>query len=210
MSLDARHISAIFITKDQVYPPAIVMRVMAIGFGECLFLTNCDSPHRKQELFRKAKYDFIFYQDDDAITPIQALLDAAVPDQITCAMKPSHLKAYGQSRIALLGWGSLFPKRTIDVLQQYRAVYGEDTIYKRESERIMTWLSWPQQRLELPIEDLPSAFAPDRLSMQPDHYTYIPIVEERCAAIAARTERILQPSDRDWRENYGNLLKDVH
>lgn len=192
MSLDPRHVSAVFITKDPVYPAAIVVRVMAIGFGECLFLTNCDSPHRKQELFEKAKYDFIYYQDDDCLAPIRPLLAAAVPDRITCAMKPSHLASYGQSRIALLGWGSLFPKRTIDVLDQYRAVYGEDAVYRRESERIMTWLSFPQQRLDLPIEDLPSAFAPDRLSMQPDHYAYIPIVEQRCAEIAQRAGELVE------------------
>lgn len=186
MSLAPRHVSAVFITKDAIYAQAIVERVMAIGFGECLFLTNCDSPHRKQELFRKAKHEFLYYQDDDALAPIAELLAAAVPDRITCAMKPHHLAGYAKTRIALLGWGSLFPKRTIDVLDQYRAVYGEDAVYRRESERIMTWLSWPQQRLDLPIQDLPSAFAPDRLSMQPDHYSYIPIVEERCAALAER------------------------
>ena len=59
MSVDPRVVSACFITKDPVYPSVIVERVMAIGFGECLFLTNCDSPHRKQELFRKAKYDVL-------------------------------------------------------------------------------------------------------------------------------------------------------
>lgn len=208
MSLNPKHVSACFITKDPVYPAVIVERVMAIGFGEYLFLTNCDSPHRKQELFRKTRYDFIYYQDDDAFAPIHELLAAAVPDQITCAMKPSHLAAYRHSRIALLGWGSLFPKRTIAVLDQYRAVYGEDAIYRRESERIMTWLSWPQQRLELPIEDLPSAFAPDRLSMQPDHYAFIPIVEERCGLIRGAhipSRNAMQ----DWRENYGNLLKET-
>jgi len=202
--IDPQFVSACFITKDPVYPSVIVERVMAIGFGECLFLTNCDSPHRKQELFRKAKYDVLFYQDDDCIAPIAELLEAAEPDQITCAMKPTHLAAYGQSRIALLGWGSLFPKRTIDVLQQYRAMYGEDAVYRRETERIMTWLAWPQRRLALPIEDLPSAYAPDRLSMQPDHYSYISIVEARCAEIAARREQV---HIRAWRDKYGNLLK---
>jgi len=184
MSLNPKHVSAVFITKDPVYPASIVERVMAVGFGECLFLTNCPSPHLKQSLFRKAACDYLYYQDDDAIAPIAALLAAAVPDRITCAMKASHLAAYRDSRIALLGWGSIFPKRTIQVLDRYRSVYGEDALYRRESERIMTWLSWPQQRLELPIEDLPSAFAPDRLSMQPDHYSYIPVVEQRCAALS--------------------------
>jgi hypothetical protein len=181
--IDPRAVSAAFITKDPIYPAVIVARVMAIGFGECLFLTNCDSPHRKQELFRKARFETLYYQDDDCIAPIEALLEVANPDEVTCAMKPSHLAAYGKSRIALLGWGSLFPKRTIDVLHRYRAVYGEDVVYRRESERIMTWLSWPQRRLDLPIEDLPSAFEADRLSMQPDHYGYIPMVEQRCAGI---------------------------
>lgn len=185
MSLDPRHVSACFITKDPVYPPEIVSRVMAVGFGECLFLTHCSSPHLKQSLFRSARHDFLYYQDDDCLAPIDALLEAAVPDQITCAMKPFHLKAYSGSRIALVGWGSIIPKRTLGVLDTYRAVYGEDALYRRESERILTWLSWPQQRLDLPIVDLPSAFAPDRLSMQPDHYSYIPAVEKRCAELAA-------------------------
>jgi hypothetical protein len=181
--VNPHYISACFITKDPVYPQVIVDRVMAVGFGEYLFLTNCDSPHRKQELFAKAKYEYLYYQDDDCLAPIPQLLVAAVPNQITCAMKPAHLKSYAQSRIALLGWGSIFPKRTIQVLNQYRAVYGEDQVYRRETERIMTWLAYPQTRLDLPIEDLPSAWAPDRLSMQPGHYDYIKIVEDRCAQL---------------------------
>jgi hypothetical protein len=181
--LNPRNVSCALITKDPIYPQVIVDRVMAVGFGECLFLTHCDSPHRKQDLFAKAQHDYLYYQDDDCLASIAELLAAAEPNRITCAMKPSHLASYAKSRIALLGWGSIFPKRTIQVLDQYRAVYGEDHVYKRETERIMTWLSFPQTRLDLPIEDLPSAWAPDRLSMQPGHYDYIPLVERRCAEL---------------------------
>jgi hypothetical protein len=98
-------------------------------------------------------------------------------------MKAQHLRAYACSRIALIGWGSIFPKSAIKVLDLYRAEHGEDFLYKRETERIMTWFNFPQNRLELPITDLPSAMAPDRLSMQPGHYDYIPMVEARCLAI---------------------------
>ncbi len=184
VSLDPRYVSACFITKDAVYPKEISDHVMSIGFGECLFLTNCPSPHLKQRLFEKASCDYLYYQDDDCIAPISLLLHWAKPEQITCAMKPHHLESYKNTRIALLGWGSLFPKSTIKVLEQYRRVFGEDAVFKRESERIMTYLSFPQERLDFPIVDLPSAYAADRLSMQPDHYSYIPIVEQRCAALA--------------------------
>lgn len=178
--IEARNISACLITKDPTYPKVVMDWILPVPFGEILILTNCDSPHRKQELFAKAKHDFIYYQDDDCLAPIWEVLAAAEPDTITCAMKREHLRAYGHSRIALVGWGSVFPQRCIDTLDLYRSQYGEDFIFKRETERIMTYLNFPQKRLELPIIDLPSAYAPDRLSNQPDHYSYIPIVEERC------------------------------
>lgn len=183
MNLNPRYVSACFITKDPVYPPVIVERVMKVGFGECLFLTNCQSPHLKQRLFEKASGDYLYYQDDDCLAPIAELFAAATSNVITCAMKPTHLESYKNSRIALLGWGSIFPKSVIGVLECYRETYGEDHVFQRESERIMTWLAYPQQRLDLPIVDLPSAWAPDRLSMQPGHYDYIPLVEQRCAAL---------------------------
>jgi len=182
--IDPKNVSCVLISKDAVYPGTIFTYVQHFGFGEYLILTNCDSPHRKQELFAKAKFDHIFYQDDDCVAPIDLLLPAAEPGKITCAMKDGHLRAYAHSRIALLGWGSIFPKSAIKVLDYYRAEFGEDEVYRRETERIMTWFCYPQVRLELPIIDLPSATAPDRLSMQPGHYGFIPIVEQRCAAIA--------------------------
>lgn len=181
--IDLSQVSACLITKDPVYPREILAQLTQFPFGEILILTNCDSPHRKHELFNKAKYDLLYYQDDDAICPIQDLAEQADPTMITCAMKPFHLEKYKDSKIALVGWGSFFPKSVLAKLQLYRDVYGEDFIYKRETERIMTYLNYPQKRLELPIADLPSAWANDRLSMQPRHYDYIPVVEERCLVI---------------------------
>ncbi len=182
--IEARNISACLISKDAVYPAEVLAHTASFGFGEILVLANCPSPHLKQELFEKAKYPNIYYQDDDCIAPIDRILDRSVPGIITCAMKTAHIAAYRKSRIALIGWGSVFPQRAIIELSHYRDEYGEDEVYRRETERIMTWFNFPQMRLDLPIVDLPSAMAPDRLSMQPGHYNYIPIVEARCAAIA--------------------------
>ena len=181
--LNPKEISCCLITKDAIYPKEIMDWLLPVGFGEILILTNCDSPHRKQELFQKAKYDYIYYQDDDCISAVGLLLAQSKLDIINCAMKPFHLDKYKNSRIALLGWGSIFPKKTIDVLDLYRAKHGEDSLYKRETERIMTYLSFPQNRLDLPIYDLLSAIAPDRLSMQVGHYDFIPLVEKRCAEL---------------------------
>lgn len=184
--IDPRSVSAVLISKDPVYPAEVLAHTCSFPFAEVLIFTGCDSPHRKQELFEKAKYPYIYYSDDDCIAPIAEVLDQAVPGIITCAMKPAHINSYSRSRIALLGWGSVFPQKAIVELSHYRDEYGEDDVYKRETERIMTWFNYPQLRLALPIEDLPSAFAADRLSNQPNHYNYIPLVEERCRSIAAK------------------------
>jgi len=178
-------ISACFNTKDPIYPPEIMGGVLQIPFGEILIRTHSDSPHRKQELFRVAKHQWIYYQDDDCIAPIKQLLERAEPDKLTCAMKPGHLTAYARTPIALIGWGGIFPKRFIEVLDLYRTRYGEDFLYKRETERIMTYLLGveKQVRLDLPIVDLPSAWAADRLWRQPGHNDYIPQVEQRCQEI---------------------------
>ncbi len=186
--VNLRDVSCCLITKDPRYPEVLLYHVSQFEFGEILILTNCDSPHRKHELFSKAKYDLLYYQDDDAICPIEELAQAADPAIITCAMKTGHLAKYADSRIALLGWGSIFSKGKLDVLERYRAKYGADFLYQRETERILTYLNYPQQRLDLFIADLPSHAAPDRLSMQPHHYDYIPEVEARCATLDAEAQ----------------------
>ena len=181
--IDLRNVSACLITKDPTYPREILIEMSRHPFGEILILTNCDSPHRKHELFAKAKYDLIYYQDDDAICPIEQIAKFAEPDLITCAMKEFHISKYAASRIALIGWGSIFHKKILESLKKYTDVWGEDEVFKRETERILTYFNYPQRRLNLPIIDLPSAFSPDRLSMQPGHYDYIPIVERRCSEL---------------------------
>lgn len=182
--LDPKEISLCLITKDPVYPPEIILEVTTYKFGEILILTNCDSPHRKHELFAKTKYDTIAYQDDDAICPWLDLLKYSDPTKINIAFKPQHFEAYKDRRLAVgFGWGAIFPKHLLQSLKRYTDVYGEDEVYKRETERILTYLNWPQNRMVLPITDLPSATAPDRLSMQPKHYDYIPIVEEKCRVL---------------------------
>lgn len=103
---------------------------------------------------------------------------------INVAMKESHYESYRYNRATMgLGWGAFFPSRILDTLKEYTDVYGEDEVYKRETERIFTYLNYPQKRLILPIQDLPSAFADDRLWKQPEHQKYKQIAEDRCKQI---------------------------
>lgn len=182
--INLRIVSACLITKEVTYPAIILERLLKFEFGEILILTNCDSPYRKHELFAKAKYDLLYCQDDDAICPIAELANLADPEKINLATKPAHLEFYKNMKTAVgFGWGAIFPKKILASLKRYTSVYGEDHVFKRETERILMCLNFPQNRFVLPIADLPSALASDRLSMQPGHYNYIPLVEQRCSGL---------------------------
>ncbi len=96
-------------------------------------------------------------------------------------MKEGHFHAYANTRATMgLGWGAIFNKSLLGSLKKYTDVYGEDEVFKRETERILTFLNYPQNRLILPIDDLPSAFAQDRLWLQPHHNEFRFLAEERC------------------------------
>lgn len=182
--IDLAEVSACLISKDAIYPPEIIKEISQYPFGEILILTHSDSPYRKHDLFRKANFDHVYYQDDDCIAPIGGLVNEARYGKITCAMKPGHLACYADKLHCLIGWGAIFPRDLTYSLDYYVSEYGKDDFYHREAERIMTGMNHELQvRLNLPITDLPSAMAADRLWRQPGHFEAIPIVEERCAKL---------------------------
>ena len=181
--IDLSDVTACLISKDPVYPLEVLAHVSSFPFGEILVLTYSDSPHRKHELFAKAKFDTIYYNDDDAICPIRELLEVSDTNEITLAQKPSHQEAYKDLPYAVgFGWGCFFPKHILGSLKRYTDVYGEDEVYKRETERILMCFN-PHKRLVLPITDLPSAYAPDRLWRQPQHQNFAQIAGQRCQEI---------------------------
>lgn len=186
MSVDITKVSCCLITKDSVYPPEILDHLLKYPFGEILIRTHCPNSAGKDELFKKAKYDLIYYQDDDAICPVSEIIEQAEPNIITCAMKPGHLEAYKNIRIACFGWGSIIPRSTLDKMPLYIEEYGIDDLYLREYDRILTSLNFPQKRIDAPIVDLPSAYAVDRYSTQEGHYNNIPLMEKRCDKLVAK------------------------
>lgn len=181
--LDLSKVSLCLLTKEKEYPKEILDNVMKYGFGEVLIGPDSNSPYNKYQLFAKAKNDILAYQDDDAIVPWDKLIEAYKPDVINVGMKQGHFDAYKDSKMTMgLGWGSIFPKSILSTLKKYTDVYGEDEVYQRETERILTYLN-PQNRVVLDIQDLPSAWAEDRLWRQPNHNVSARKAEERCSLL---------------------------
>lgn len=182
--IDFPQISLCLNTKEHTYPKEILDHVLQLPWGEILILTHSDSPYRKHELFTKAKYETLAYQDDDAIVPWADIVELSQHGIINVAMKKGHYEAHKNSRATMgIGWGAIFPKAILKELKRYTDVYGEDEVYRRETERILTYLSYPQNRLILPIQDLPSAYNSDRLWLQPEHNRFKQLAEEQCSGL---------------------------
>ncbi len=182
--VNPKEVSLILITKDPTYPHEIWESLEPYPFGEVLVMCDSDSPFNKHKLFANAKYDLLAYQDDDAICPWKELFELSDPNIINAAIKPGHFEAYKHTKMLMgLGWGAIFPKKLLSTLKQYTDVYGEDEVFRRETERIFTYLNYPQNRLVLPIEDLPSATDGTRLWQQPEHNEFKRIAQERCGKI---------------------------
>ncbi len=179
--MDLKNITACLLTKEEVYPQVILDNVNNYPFKEVIIGTHSPSPYLKHELFKQVKTKYIYYQDDDAIVPIHILLQNSEPDKINVGMKQGHYEAYAGSRATMgLGWGAIFPKSLLESLSKYTDKYGYDNVYQRETERIFTYLNYPQNRIVLDIQDLPSAYAEDRLWRQADHEVFKELAISRC------------------------------
>jgi hypothetical protein len=182
--IDLQKVSLCLLTKEKAYPQEILDNVNKYPFGEVLSGYNSPSPYCKYELFKRAKFDTLAYQDDDAIVPWDKLIEAYKPDIINIGMKQGHFEAYKDNRASMgIGWGAIFPKSMLESLKKYTDKYGFDEIYQRETERILTYLNFPQNRIVLDIVDLPSAWADDRLWRQNIHQDYKQLAEDRCKSL---------------------------
>ena len=144
----------------------------------------------------RASFDIVYTQDDDCMVEnIGELLDLFDGERLICAMKPDSLeryscKEYGGGRIALLGWGAVFRREWLAVLDRYVARFGQDALLRREADRIFTMLlDRPYRAIETRIRPFPCAAGPHALWRDPQHSAYL---EEA----VKRTLPLLQPGGR--------------
>lgn len=167
-ALTLNNVSAILITKEEEYPQDVLRNVEAAGFGEIIIINKCEGIYRRYEA--SPAFPDLYVQDDDCIPDIKQIFSEYNGELITCGMTKHHIKFYTKSRICLIGHGAFFPGKLIDSLEVYRKQFGADTDYFFETDRIFTFLNFPQKRVETKPIQLDSSYGKDRLSMRTDHF----------------------------------------
>jgi len=151
-----------------------------------------------------AKNETIYTQDDDCLVfGLRQLWDRfqAKPDRIAHNLHDSHYidgdhadNYYGQMHNALLGWGAMFHRGWIDVLDEYEAEYGRDAVLDRKADKIFAMLQRKHhQTLRGDIVHLPGATGPEALCRRDDHELLNQEAILRCLKLdAARQAREAQ------------------
>ena len=176
-TLSINRVSAILITKEKEYPATVISHVKSYGFGEIIILTECNGIYRR--FLIEPKYRDIYVQDDDCLPPIDLIFKQYDGNTLTCGMSPHHISIYRHSRICLIGHGAFFPYDRIKVLEKYKLKFGTDENYHIETDRIFTFLNYPQKRVAVELTQLPSSFNEDRLSMRKEHYSDLYQIEKK-------------------------------
>jgi len=146
-------VSAVIITwKRQYNIPKIVENLLKYPFiSEIIIVDHSKCENLKAGYGRftnslRAKNDIIYTQDDDCIVHnIQGIYNKFMEDSSKLAYSgiegyEKKIETFGKQQLALLGWGSMFKKEWIGVLDKYIKVYGKDECLLREADRIFTLL----------------------------------------------------------------------
>lgn len=191
-------ITAVIITwKRQENIPLIITDLLRYPFiSEIIIRDNSKCKNIKCyarfTMAKKAKNDIIYTQDDDCIVHnIQGIYDKFIEDNTRVSY--SGIEGYeekikdntfGDQQVALLGWGSMFHKSWISVLDRYIEFYGKDDCFIREADRIFTMLLNKHHNF-VPggVTHLKGKNDKNALCQQSDHITLKNLAIERCIKI---------------------------
>ena len=125
-------------------------------------------------------HDLIYTQDDDCIVHgIENLYASFVtaPDRISYGgteglHNVDQQNIRGSAKMCMAGWGSMFSRSWISVLDKYIERYGMDTCFFRETDRIFSLLLNKHHNLvkTVRIEHLEGAVDKNALALEADHW----------------------------------------
>lgn len=189
-------VTAIIVTwKRQENIPQIVQNLLGYPFiSEIIIRDNSKCKNIKcyarYTSAKRAKNNIIYSQDDDCIVHnIQGIYDKFMEDSSKLAYSgidgyENKIKTYGNKQLALMGWGSMFSKDWIEVLDRYIKIHGKDECFYREADRIFTLLlNQHHNFISGGITHLKGKDDKDAMCQQSDHITSTNLAIERCLKI---------------------------
>lgn len=166
-------VSACLVAREPIDPQ--IMKTLE-GFGEVIVGDGSRGPYGRFEAVKQARFDIIYSQDDDCVVDIPELM-AQWDGHFVSNMKANRVAEY-PGQITLTGWGCMFRKELISVLDKYTEKWGFDALFLRECDRVFPGLN-THKNVFVDVENLPNATASNRLSCDPRHWDYLAQIKQR-------------------------------
>lgn len=133
---------------------------------------------------RGAQNKYVYLQDDDCLVDSAALVEQYQPDEILVNMPANRRQEYAGTGICLLGWGTITPRSSVEVFEDYFKTHLADELFLRECDRVFAYMQRSKIRLtEVRMEHLPYAYGTDRMGLESRHRTDFLKIRERLALL---------------------------
>lgn len=170
--MDKTQMSACLVSRTPIDPKILATLE---GFGEVIVGDGSHGVYGRYEAIKSAKFDTIYTQDDDCLVGIDRLIEN-YDGHFTVNMNRWRVPEY-PGNMTLIGWGAIFKKELIGVLDQYEARWGKDALFVRECDRVFTGLNIHTHFFG-DRDDLPTATV-NRMCHDPKHWEYLAQVKAR-------------------------------
>lgn len=166
-------VTGVVVTRGDVLLADIIAR-LTDAFGEHVIVWDNSRgmdlrPFGQFVAALHARTEWIFFQDDDCLVDAAAIAAKRQPGKIVCNMPAAHQANYVGEVDRLMGFGSVFERsRIIPTFGKYFRFFPPDELLLREPGRLFTGLN-ECEVVDLGVEHLPWADAPNRLWRQPEH-----------------------------------------
>lgn len=153
-------------TRGDVDLTPVLESIRAAGIEDIVVWNNAKDLDRKvfgrYEAAALTRSEIVYTQDDDAICPVEELLEAYDGEQLLVNVPPGENP--------WLAWGAVFRRsEALRAFDRYLAQHEFDEEFLNWADVVFAHLAgW--REVDLGHLDLPWATAPNRMYHQPDHY----------------------------------------
>lgn len=172
------NVSCVLVTRGDVNLEPVLD---SIPIDDIVVWNNADDDDKRvfgrYAAIDQCKHKYIYTQDDDCICPVLQILSAYTGEGLLINV-PADERPW-------VAWGAVFPRELpFETFRYYFEHYPLDETFLKWCDVILGELNSPD-RVDFGHEDLPWASAPNRMYMQPDHYTSQQEVRDRCLRLLA-------------------------
>jgi len=150
-------------------------------FDEIIIVKGDGGSFRRWEAAKRAKNSTVYTQDDDCIVGYDKLFKEYDGQKMLVGMERHRYEMYSKSRDKMVGWGALFEKDWIN-FEPYTKKFGEDDVYRRESDRIITHILKAEATI-VDVSSFDTASQQGALCLEPDHERFKSMTQERLKQI---------------------------